>query len=152
MKWERVKLKLSETRKPKLKIARAIKQSVKRAEDGQANSVMDIESPAQGTAAEPLASSLNQPVASSDMYQHYMQSLPMHSPSIVQHDPRNYMASGFTASHATQETYSGPAPSQGGGLYAIQTLPTPANQGNQLPTVQGTEYQGDHGQQSSSVG
>lgn len=145
-------MKSSETRKPKLKIARAIKQSVKRAEDGQSNSVMDVESPAQGTAAEPLASPLNQPVASSDVYRHYMQSLPMHSPSIVQHDTRHYMASGFPASHATQETYSGPAPSQGGGLYAIQTLPTPANQGNQLPPVHESEYQGDRGQQPSSVG
>eukprot|EP01018_Ginkgo_biloba_P035302 Gb_19518 [translate_table: standard] len=139
------------TRKPKLKIARAIKQSVKRAEDGQSHAVMDVESTAQGTIGEPLASPSNQPVASSDMYQQYMQPVPMHSSSTVQHDPRHFMASGFSVSHPTQEDLPGPAPSQGG-IYAIQTLPSPANQGNQLPLVQETEYQGDHEQQPSSVG
>ena len=71
-------MKSSETRKPKLKIACAMKQSVKRAEDGQSNSFMDVESPAQGTAAKPLASPLNQPVASADVYRHYMVSFQAH--------------------------------------------------------------------------
>ncbi|KAH9299191.1 hypothetical protein KI387_030873, partial [Taxus chinensis] len=65
-------VKSRETRKPKLKVARAVKQCVRRAEDGQAHTVTDLESTAQGTAAEPLVSPSNQPVASSDMYQQYM--------------------------------------------------------------------------------
>jgi len=149
---DEIVMKSSERRKPKLKIAHAIKQYVKKEEDGHANSIMDVESPAQGTLTKLVASSLNQPIPAYDMYQQYMQSLPVHSPSISQHDLRHYMAFGFTASHDTQEGFFGLAPSQGGGLYAIQTLSTPGNKGNELPQVQGSEYQREHGWQPSSVG
>uniref|UniRef100_A0A0D6R3K1 DCD domain-containing protein n=1 Tax=Araucaria cunninghamii TaxID=56994 RepID=A0A0D6R3K1_ARACU len=144
-------VKSRETRKPKLKIARAIKQTVKRAEDGQAHAVTDVESTAQGTAAEPLASPSNQPLASSEMYRQFMQPISMHTPSTVQPDPRHYIMLGFPASHSTQEVVSSPTPSQGG-IYARQTLPTPANQGSQVPSIQGTEYQGDCEPPPTSVG
>lgn len=143
-------VKSSETRKPKLKIARAVKQSVRRA-DGQANVVTDVESTAKGNPVEPLVSPSNRPVASSDMYQQYMQPMPVCLPSTVQQDQRHYTVSGFTAPHSTQEVASAPTANQGG-IYARQTLPTPANQGNQLGLVQETVCQGDHEQPPNSVG
>eukprot|EP01018_Ginkgo_biloba_P010179 Gb_31051 [translate_table: standard] len=143
--------KLKETQKPKLKVARATKQSIKRAEDGQPQAAVDAESTEQGLVTGSLASPSNQILAFSEQYQQHMQPAPLHS-STGQHDPKPDAGSGFAGVSHSRELDAPVPPPIEGGIYATENHPSPSNHdivGNQ--STQENISQAELEQQQTSI-